>query len=202
MSDASSDNRPTDGDDLVVRARTDRAAFGLLFDRYYPRVLRYCRRRLFDLSVAEDATSEVFLNIAGHYFKFPGQTETDFRCWLFRIATNAVHAQLRQSLRRQELWEAAARSGRLDRDSTSHDPSSLESLHDWPAVYRAILDLNDREQSIVMLRFFADLSHEEIANIVGATPAAVRTSLSRTLAKLREQFAPSVATPPARKVSP
>ena len=34
-------------DNLVVRARSDRTAFGQLYDRYYPRVMHYCLRRLF-----------------------------------------------------------------------------------------------------------------------------------------------------------
>src|SRR5712671_87844 len=102
--------QPAADDDLVIRARTDRTAFGLLYDRFYAHVARYCLRRLFDRTVAEDVTSDVFLQVASHIREFPGRTETDFRCWLFRIATNAVNAHLRQTRRRAELWEAAARS--------------------------------------------------------------------------------------------
>jgi DNA-directed RNA polymerase specialized sigma24 family protein len=42
----------SDNDELVARARTDRAALGALYDRYYPRVARYCLRRLFDRATA------------------------------------------------------------------------------------------------------------------------------------------------------
>ena len=59
---------------------------------------------------------------------------------------------------------------------------------DWPAVYQALMELEEREQTIVSLRFFADLSHEEIGDVVQATPAAVRTALSRALSRLRERF--------------
>ncbi len=108
MSDEVTDRQTADDDLLVLRARTDREAFGTLFDRYYPRVLGYCLRRLGDRAVAEDLTSEVFLSVATHLAGFLGRTESDFRRWLFRIATNAVRAHLRQSLRRQEIWDAAA----------------------------------------------------------------------------------------------
>src|SRR5688572_21066920 len=94
---------PAMDDDLVVRARRDRAVFAVLYDRYYPRVLRYCLRRLFVRAVAEDVTSDVFLSAAGHLPDFAGTTETDFRRWLFRIASNAVNAHLRQSQRRDAL---------------------------------------------------------------------------------------------------
>jgi RNA polymerase sigma-70 factor (ECF subfamily) len=184
--------QPAD-DELVVRARTDRTAFGLLYDRFYPHVARYCRRRLFDRTVAEDVVSDVFLQVASHIREFTGRTETDFRRWLFRIATNAVSAHLRQSLRRQKLWEAAARSRHWGRSGDSHASSAEQDALDWPAVYQALLEFDERDQSIVMLRFFGGCSHEEIADVVNATAGTVRTALSRTLSRLREKFNPSTS---------
>jgi RNA polymerase sigma-70 factor (ECF subfamily) len=175
-------------DDLVVRARIDRTAFGLLYDHYYPGVLRYCVRRLFDLTVAEDVVSDVFLAAASKLREFPGRSETDFRRWLFRITTNSINAYLRQTRRRQELWQAAARH-RQERCRGS-SPHSWEAL-DWPTVYQAVLELEQRDQTILMLHFFAGLTHEEIGAVVDATPGAVRTALCRTLGRLREKFDPS-----------
>jgi RNA polymerase sigma-70 factor (ECF subfamily) len=184
---------PTADDELVVRARTDRTAFGILYDRYYAHVARYCLRRLFYRNVAEDVVSDVFLQVASHLREFPGRTETDFRRWLFRIATNSVHAHLRQSRRRHELWEAAARSRHWDPGSSSHSSQGEHERLDWPVVYQALLELDERDQTIVTLRFFADLSHEEIADVVNANPGAVRTALSRILHRLREQFNPAAS---------
>jgi RNA polymerase sigma-70 factor (ECF subfamily) len=177
--------------DLVNRAKTDRAAFSKLYDRFYPLVARYCMRRLFDRSVAEDVVGDVFLNVATNLPTFRGATETDFRCWLFRIATNAVNACLRQTKRRRELLEAAARSRHLRGTESSTSSSTEWEALDWPVVYRALLALDERDQTIVMLRFFAGSSHEEIAGVVNATPGSVRTALSRTLTRLREEFNPS-----------
>jgi RNA polymerase sigma-70 factor, ECF subfamily len=170
---------------LVLRANGDAAALASLYDEYYPRVLRYCYRRLFDRTAAEDVTSEVFLSVAEHLPEFKGSSASDFRRWLFRIATNAVHAQVRQSLRRGELLEAAARNGQLNRCG---EASKLDAL-DWPVIQAAIAALGEREQTIVALRFFAGLSHEEIGGVVDASPGAVRTALSRALQSLRERLA-------------
>lgn len=178
----------TDADDLVVRARTDRDAFGLLYERTYPELARYCLRRLFVRAVAEDILSDVFLEVAARLPSFPGRTATDFRRWLFRIATNAINAHLRQTRRRQELCDAAARSGRWDLDRHPPAPSVDDDGPDWPAVFQALLELEERDRSIVTLRFYSDCSHEEIAAVVDATPGAVRTALSRILARLREKF--------------
>ena len=188
-------NEPSKGgsaeadDEFVARLRTDRAALGVLYDRYYPRIVRYCIRRLFDRATAEDVTSEVFLSVASSVRTFPGTSGSDFRRWLFRIATNAVNAHLRDSSRRRELLERAARSGRVGRNGETGRHSAERQMLDWPAVYEALMELEERDQTIVALRFFGDLPHEEIGEIVQATPGAVRTALGRALSRLRERFA-------------
>jgi RNA polymerase sigma-70 factor (ECF subfamily) len=189
MSNAPANTEPTvSGDDLVVLARRDKAAFAALYDRYYPRIIKYCLRRLYLREVAQDVTSEIFLSVAAHLPKFDGSTETDFRRWLFRIASNAVNAHLRQTGRRQEIFQAAARSGRLSGSQNTLAIAAPAELLDWPAVYQAILELEPREQTILSLRFFADLSHDEIGAVIEASAGAVRTALSRILNGLRKRF--------------
>lgn len=173
-------------DRLVLRAKVDVEAFAVLYDRYYPRVLAYCLRRLSDRAAAEDITSEVFLNVARHLAGFCGRCGTDFRRWLFRIATNAIHAHLRQTLSRQSLLEAAVLEGRLRSEASS--PNVVEEQTEWQDVLAVIGSLAEREQTIVTLRFFAGLSHDEIATVVETTPGAVRTALSRALSTVRERL--------------
>lgn len=187
--------------DLVVRARTDAAAFGQLYDRYYPRVAQYCMRRLYERAAAEDVTSEVFLQVATHLRTFSGRTETDFRCWLFRIATNSLNAYLRQASRRQALWRAAVQSRQISCLGDSQAPPEHDAL-DWPLVYQAIQELDDREQTIVMLRFFGECSHDEIASVLKINSGAVRTALSRTLTHLREKFADAIPSASTLGASP
>src|SRR5258708_28196437 len=146
--DLPSSEQPEADDEIVIRARTDRKAFGLLYDRFYPHVERYCRRRLFDRIIAEDVVSEVFLQVASHIRGFTGTTETDFRRWLFRIATNAVSAHLRQSLRRQELWDAAARSRHWDASGGSPSSQAEHGGLHGPAAYPAPLELGEPGPSI------------------------------------------------------
>src|SRR3972149_6457721 len=97
-------------DDLVMRARTDREAFGRIYDAYYPRIFRYCMRRLFVRTVAEDVTADVFLRVASKMRAFGGTTEEDFRRWLYKIATNEANAHIRRGKRQKALLEAAARN--------------------------------------------------------------------------------------------
>jgi RNA polymerase sigma factor (sigma-70 family) len=197
MSDERAESEPsTEADELVVRAKTDRTAFSRLYERYYPQVSKYCLRRLIVRAVAEDVVSDVFLQVASHLPTFAGRTDTDFRRWLFRIATNAIHAHWRKSHRRQELWREAARSGHWNPNGDPHTVLAEDDSRNWPAVYQALMELDERDRTIVMLRFFSDCSHEEIAAVVEATPGAVRTALSRTLDRLREKFKLAEKTDP------
>jgi RNA polymerase sigma-70 factor (ECF subfamily) len=179
--------RGTNDVDMVVRARTDRIALGQLYDIYYRRIFRHCLRRLFNRSVAEDVTSDVFLRVAGRIAQFAGSTHDDFVRWVHAIATNEINAYLRQSGRRSRLLEEAARRKAIHVVDQSATSVSLAAL-DWPRVYEALLALNPRDQSIVTLRFFEDLSHEQIAGILDMRCGAVRTALTRALEKFRREL--------------
>ena len=171
-------------DDLVKLARTDRNAFGQLFDHFYPLIFAYCMRRLVVRACAEDAASEVFLKVALGIREFPGRCVEDFRRWLFRIATNEINAHLRQSIRRRELLEAAAKMGRINASVSGQLLDDTLAL-DWQEVYEALGSLADREQSIISLRFFGGLKHEQIAEVLELEVGTVRVALSRALERLR-----------------
>ncbi len=174
-------------DDLVKQARFDRDAFGRLFDHFYPAILAYCVRRLLVRAIAEDVTSEVFLKVAARIREFTGSTAEDFRRWLFRIATNEINAHLRQSIRRRELLETAARMGTID-SAVSTSLIADDAPADWEDIFRALGELSDREQSIISLRYFAGLKHNTIADVLGIENGTVRVALSRALSKLREHL--------------
>ncbi len=172
-------------DKLVVQARTDREAFGLLYDQMYAPLFRYCIRRTGNRSLAEDLTSTVFLNIANNIAGFPGTTYLDFRRWAFVIATNEIKANYRKSSRREELLAAAATDGRLGVSET--EDTSQQQADDIDEVQAAIMRLPERDQTIITLRFFSELAYEDIGHILKLSPGAVRTAASRALEKVRDE---------------
>ena len=169
---------------LVRRVKSDRQAFAELYDRYYPKILRYCSRRLYSQSVGEDLTSDVFLTAATKIDEFRGRSGGEFSQWLYTIATNKVNEYIRSYERRKALLESAARSKRIGPEDVQDQTDHL----DWPAVYEAILQLKPRDQTLITLRYMEELPHDQIAGVVGLKPAAVRVALSRAMAQLRERF--------------
>ena len=187
MTNSHQEDRQRPVDELVQAGCSDRESFGHLFDHFHPQIFAYCSRRLIARAVAEDVTSEIFLKVAGNIRKFSGTTEEDFRRWLFRIATNEINAHLRQSIRRRELLEAAARMGTIDA-SISTTLTSRHEQTDWLDVYEALSGLSEQEQSIISLRFFGGLKHEQISEVLDIKTNTARVAMSRALDKLRERL--------------
>ncbi len=174
-----------DNHDLLQRARCDSQALGQLYDLHYAGILRYCIHRLFVREAAEDVTGQVFLEVARRIRQFPGSTGADFANWLYAIASNQAAACIRDTRRRKALLEAAARQGRIRVSDPSGNPDEL----DWPRLYAAIANLSERDQTIVTLRSFEDLSYEQIAVVLEMKPTAARVAFHRALDKLRVQLA-------------
>jgi RNA polymerase sigma-70 factor (ECF subfamily) len=175
----------TDNDDLVVRARKDADALGRLYELYYERIFRFCVHRLFSKQAAEDVTSTVFLEVARRIRTFTGRTEQDFRNWLYAIAANQANAYIRKASRRKRLLAEAA--GSMIRSAATNTGHSARL--DWPTLYQAILRLKPEHQTIVTLRFFENLSFDQIARILHTSEGSVRVALHRILRKLRSILA-------------
>ncbi len=172
----------TNNDDLVLRARTDADALGCLYELYYERIFRFCVHRLFNREIAEDVTSTIFLQVARQIRHFAGRTEEDFRNWLYAIAAKQANAYIRKTLRRKQLFAEAAAST-IATDCTDHSAEL-----DWPTLYRAIMKLPPRHQTIVVLRFFENMEFEQIGKIINAREATVRVMLYRILKRLRNHL--------------
>ncbi|HUW19832.1 MAG TPA: sigma-70 family RNA polymerase sigma factor [Sedimentisphaerales bacterium] len=176
--------KPTDKDDLVVRARTDAEALGRLYDMYYEQIYRFCLCRLFSKEAAEDVTSAVFLAVARGMPGFTGRKQQDFANWLYRIAANHANFYIRKASRRKDLFAEATGSIMASRTDSASDPPEP----DWPVLYAAVARLKLQHQSIIVLRFFENLGFEQIAQILKTRPSTVRVRLHRALKQLRNHM--------------
>jgi RNA polymerase sigma-70 factor (ECF subfamily) len=175
-------NIATDEKPLIARACNDSTAFVQLYRSHYDAVFRYCAHRLFERAKAEDVTSEVFLKVVENFHGFKGN-EKQFRCWLYRIATNAVNNHLRKTARRNRLLKVACQQSN---NQIADSGASAEKL----AVLReAVFTLKPRYQTIITLRFFENMKLTEIAEVLRSSPGTVRSQLTRALAKLRKVLA-------------
>lgn len=80
---------------LVAAAERDTETAGILYDKYYAKVLGYIYRCTFDKDVTEDLTANVFLAVFRHLGRYRWR-QISFRAWLYRIATNEVRMYWRR----------------------------------------------------------------------------------------------------------
>ena len=175
-------SKATDEKPLIARTRYDSTAFVQLYRSHYDEIFRYCVHRLFERSKAEDVTSEVFLKAVENFSGFKGN-ERQFRCWLYRIATNAVNNYLRKTTRRNRLLKFAREHFK------SQDADYAVSADKLILLREAVFALRPRYQTIITLRFFENLKLTEIAEVLDSSPGTVRSQLTRALAKLRKVLA-------------
>ena len=192
---ASADRRPAAHvpDELVMQAMAgDRDAVARLLEVIRPLVARYCRGRLgpVDRSYlsADDVAQEVCLAVLTALPNYRVQGKP-FLAFVYGIAAHKVI----------DAHRAVSR-GRTD--PVADVPDSVEIgagpeqrvLHgELSAQLRALLDeLPEKQREILVLRIVVGLSAEETAEIVGASPGAVRVAQHRALGKLRKNIPPGL----------
>ena len=174
---------------VIDRARGhDAEALGEIHHRYVRRVFGLCRHILGSRESAEDATSEVFLKLQRSIDSYDGSTP--FPRWLLRVAGNQCIDFLRRHRReRQVIVEVEDRAAI---EATSSEPSPLSSAirtAEREQVQAAIARLPENYRVPLVLRFYSELSYDEIAQQLGLQKNHVATLIFRAKQELRRKLA-------------
>lgn len=157
----------------------DEVAMAGLFRALNPPLLRYLRHRAPD--VAEDLASECWLALAKVLATFPGEAD-DLRAWLFGVARRQV----------ANHWRGRSRQPQFVRDEPPLEALSVPDAADvvvaamsaQEAIETLLHGLPDEHAEIVLLRVVAGLSVEQVAELLGKRPGAVRVTQHRVLRRL------------------
>jgi len=151
---------------VIERAKAgESAAFAALFETYSRRVAGLCHHMLRDRALAEDAAGEVFLKLRTAIHTYDGATaddSTDFDRWLLRIAANhCVDLIRRRQLERRWMSEEPAAPDPPSQDASPLTLLLLKERRD--AISQAIEGLEEAYRVPLVLRYYANLSYDEIA---------------------------------------
>ena len=168
---------------ILARARAgDAEAWGELYREYAPAIFRFCRRALPTREDAEDATMEIFMKIRDKLNQY--DATRPFTAWLYRVAANHCWDMLRRRKIRQDK-----ETDDLETVPLAHpDPSQLDQLIERRTseeVRQALDKLGARARMALVLRYYSDMSYDEIADALGVRRAFVGVVLLRARHELR-----------------
>src|SRR4051812_17089239 len=170
-------------DDVLTAAR---AGAGWAFERLYrdlaPAVTGYLR--LHGAAEPDDLASETFLGVFTGLAGFSGD-EDALRSWVFTIAHRRLIDDWRRRSRRPQLADDAG-------DLTVHPGGDAEDdalvRVGTADVHRMCAELPDDQRSVLLLRVLADLTVEQVAQVMGRSIGAVKALQRRGLRTLRDRL--------------
>jgi RNA polymerase sigma-70 factor (ECF subfamily) len=173
------DMRCQDGDELfVTRAKDDPNAFAALYERYFDPVYWYCFRRLGHPETAADTTAQIFMRAFAALPDYHNDAGS-FRRWLFTIAHNTVV----DAARRRKPVDSLGDS--MTMVDPARSPEEQAVAQDQQQQLRGLLEqLTPDQRQVVELRL-AGLTGQEIADVMGRSLTAVKSTQFRAYTRLR-----------------
>lgn len=176
--------RPDDDALLVARAQGElpyrTAAYEALMRKHERLLYGVCLRLLHNPSDAEDVCQDVMVKVFVSLKKF--ESRSSFKTWLIRIARNTCFSWQKKRHRSQEIGdETIDQSAPADDDPRNHDEIYVNQLLDT---------LPDLDREVLTLRYVADLSLQEIADICDISLSAAKMRLYRATEKIQAQAGP------------
>ena len=184
-------------DELLTRCRRgDAVAWDKLFDAHYAAAGRFIFQLASDFTVedTEEICQEVFLSVIKNLDSFQG--ESRLQTWIFRIAANKARdfREKRNATKRGggqtpiSLHAENPETG-LKPDPPTDAPEPDEFLMNAESaglVRESLVQLGEPCREIVELRYFGDLSYEELSATLKLNPKTVSSRLSKCLDRLEE----------------
>lgn len=167
---------------LIERAQKgDSDAFGEIFDLYLTPIYRFIYFRISNKEDAEDLTEEVFMKAWEKINTFKKMSNIPFSAWLFQIAKNIVTDFWRKNKDTLEIDE-----NHEDKKSFKELVQNTEVNFERKRLKKALNEIPSVQADAISLKFFSELSNQEIATVLKKSEGAVRILLSRGLKRLRE----------------
>src|SRR5260370_40991522 len=170
--------------------------WGGLCRQYAPAIFRFCRRAMPTREDAEDAPMDIFIKVRQKLSQYDATRL--FSAWRYTVAANHGGDLLRRRKARQDL-----ETGEIENMPLEHpDPGQLEQLIEQRTsqeVRRPLDQLPARARMALVLRYYADMSYDDIATTLGVRRAFVGVVLLRARHQLRDILGErGAASPPWR----
>jgi RNA polymerase sigma-70 factor, ECF subfamily len=163
----------------LVRDENDEQAYRALYRRYNKRIYAYCLRALGNKDDAQDVFQTIAMTVYDKRKSFIGGS---FAAWVFTITRNMCLKALRNRKHETEFLEEAHEPD--ERESHSQDFLLKEHLE------RAIGQIGEEFREALELRYFDDLSYEDIAETLGITVSLAKVRVFRAKKQITKILSP------------
>lgn len=172
---------------LIQKAKRNPEVFGKLYDQHYPKIFGYVLKRVANLEIAQDITSEIFFKALKKLWQFHWRN-IPFSSWLYRIANNEISNYFRKNKHKPAPLESIPEPFSTSNPSADilEAEEELKRHQDFLALQKEISKLSAKYQEIIILRFFDKKQIKEIAEILGKREGTIKSLLHRGLEKLRQ----------------
>ena len=175
-------------------------AFRLLHERWQRPIRRMCIRMVGDEHRGEDLVQETFARVFRARREF--ENGRKFSTWLWRIALNLCHDELRRRRPEVALLAGPDDMGAMPVEETASEGPSpaqhLESSECHAAVRAALFELPEHYRVVVVLRHYEDLKFAEIAEALEIPEGTVKSRMAEALKLLHVRLAQTETAQPTR----
>lgn len=170
--------------ELVEEAKSNEAAFTQLYNHYFPKIYGYVARRTPVRVEAEDITSTIFIKVVTSLKTYRYQ-DCSFGAWIYKIATNCLIDHYRKVGRTpvslvDEFPEI--------KDFKQDPVNDMVLKENAAAVHETLAKLPVKYREILYLKYFSELSNQEIAASLDISPNNAGVLIHRALAKFQEIY--------------
>ena len=193
----------------LVRALQEgsEGAYETLLSRFQQPVYNLALRLLNDTSDAADVVQEVFLKVFRNVGHFRGQSS--LKTWIYRITVNEAHNQRRWFFRHRQREVGLEEEMEETRSMAQVLPDGSPSPFDYVfgreqenMIETALAKINPTFREVVVLRDIADLSYDEIADVLQLSLGTVKSRILRGREALRQELADRLEPQPAVRWMP
>jgi RNA polymerase sigma factor (sigma-70 family) len=169
---------PTDEEAMWAVGQGDLDQAGLLFERYHARLCHFLLRMVADRDASQDLAQNVFMRLLRYRASYrQGQP---FRAWLYQIARNVANDHFEKQKTRFVGLKAA--------HEQLAAPDGTDRAEQVAALQFALQHLPESDREVLVLSRYEDLKYEEIAQIMGISPGAVKVKVHRAIKKLKDIY--------------
>ena len=166
---------------VTAAAAGDREAFDVIVERHRRSVYQVCFRFVHNHEDASDLAQDAFVRAWKGMKTFKGQSALS--TWLYRIAVNVCLNRVSVKTPVSEPIESTEQFADVRIEGAQHAMIRAERA---VAVRKAIANLPDKQRATLILRTYHDMSHQQIADVLGSSVGAVKANFFHALANLKK----------------